>query len=58
MRPLLIGAFQVYIVLAATIGMRVKYRILVHVLVIAYWWANINHLTGTSCVHDEPAPRP
>ncbi|KAM7212029.1 Acyltransferase 3 [Rhypophila decipiens] len=47
MRPLLIGAFQVYIVLAATIGMRFKYRILVHVLLCAYWWLNVGHLTET-----------
>ncbi|KAL2270541.1 hypothetical protein VTJ83DRAFT_2725 [Remersonia thermophila] len=47
MRPLLIGAFQVYIVLAATIGMRFKYRVLVHVLLITYWWMNVNYLTET-----------
>ena len=46
MRPLLIGAFQVYIVLAATIGMRFKYRILVHVLLIFYWLFNVGYLTG------------
>lgn len=48
MRPLLIGAFQVYIVLAASIGMRFKYRITCHVLLIVYWWANVNPLTGMS----------
>ncbi|KAG7291133.1 hypothetical protein NEMBOFW57_001144 [Staphylotrichum longicolle] len=47
MRPLLIGAFQVYIVLAATIGMRFKYRMLVHVLLILYWLMNVNALTET-----------
>ncbi|KAJ4303932.1 hypothetical protein N0V88_001532 [Collariella sp. IMI 366227] len=47
MRPLLIGAFQVYIVLAATIGMRFKYRMLVHVLLIMYWLMNVNPLTET-----------
>ncbi|KAK4096445.1 hypothetical protein N658DRAFT_436117 [Parathielavia hyrcaniae] len=47
MRPLLIGAFQVYIVLAATIGMRFKYRVLVHVLLILYWLMNVNALTET-----------
>ncbi|KAK4196036.1 acyltransferase 3 [Triangularia verruculosa] len=47
MRPLLIGAFQVYIVLAATIGMRFKYRVLVHVLLITYWLMNVGHLTET-----------
>jgi len=47
MRPLLIGAFQVYIVLAATIGMRFKYRILVHVMLIVYWLMNHNALTET-----------
>lgn len=47
MRPLLVGAFQVYIVLAATIGMRFKYRIAVHVLLIAYWLLNVGALTET-----------
>ncbi|KAK1756389.1 acyltransferase 3 [Echria macrotheca] len=47
MRPLLIGAFQVYVVLAATIGMRFKYRILVHVLMIFYWLYNVGFLTET-----------
>lgn len=51
MRPLLIGAFQVYIVLAATIGMRFKYRMLVHVLMVLYWLINVNALTGTSSAH-------
>ncbi len=50
MRPLLIGAFQVYIVLAATIGMRFRYRMLVHVLLILYWLMNVNALTGTCCM--------
>lgn len=48
MRPLLIGAFQVYGVLAATVGMRFKYRVLVHVLLILYWLMNVNPLTGAS----------
>ncbi|KAH6838499.1 acyltransferase family-domain-containing protein [Chaetomium sp. MPI-CAGE-AT-0009] len=47
MRPLLIGAFQVYIVLAATIGMRFKYRMLVHILMVLYWLINVNALTET-----------
>ncbi|KAH6624102.1 acyltransferase 3 [Chaetomium sp. MPI-SDFR-AT-0129] len=47
MRPLLVGAFQVYIVLAATIGMRFKYRVLVHVMLILYWLMNHNALTET-----------
>ncbi|KAL2167108.1 hypothetical protein VTG60DRAFT_1699 [Thermothelomyces hinnuleus] len=47
MRPLLVGAFQVYIVLAATIGMRFKYRMLVHVMLILYWLLNHNRLTET-----------
>ncbi|KAK3983974.1 acyltransferase 3 [Cladorrhinum sp. PSN332] len=47
MRPLLIGAFQVYIALAATIGMRFKYRILVHVMLLSYWLMNTGHLTET-----------
>lgn len=46
MRPLLIGAFQVYVVLAATIGMQFRYRIAVHVFMLAYWWMNTNALTG------------
>jgi peptidoglycan/LPS O-acetylase OafA/YrhL len=55
MRPLLIGAFQVYVVLAATIGMRFKYRMLVHVLMVLYWLINVNALTGTSSAHMQPA---
>ena len=47
MRPLLIGAFQVYVVLAATIGMRFRYRILVHIFLIFYWLFNVGYLTGT-----------
>lgn len=38
LRPLLIGAFQVYLVLMGTIGMRFRYRILVHLLLMGYWW--------------------
>jgi len=48
MRPLLIGAFQVYVVLAATVGMRFKYRMLVHILMITYWLMNTQRLTGKS----------
>jgi hypothetical protein len=48
MRPLLIGAFQVYVVLAATIGMRFKYRIVVHVLLLSYWLLNTAPMTGMS----------
>ncbi|KAK0717670.1 acyltransferase 3 [Lasiosphaeria miniovina] len=47
MRPLLVGAFQVYVVLAATIGMRFKYRMLVHVLLFLYWLMNVEPLTET-----------
>lgn len=47
MRPLLIGAFQVYVVLAATIGMRFRYRLLVHILLIFYWLSNNAYLTET-----------
>ncbi|KAK3368740.1 acyltransferase family-domain-containing protein [Podospora didyma] len=47
MRPLLVGAFQVYIVLAATIGMRFRYRIMVHVLLMLYWLMNVGALTET-----------
>ncbi len=46
MRPLLVGAFQVYITLAATVGMRFGYRIVVHVLLILYWLMNEGVLTG------------
>ncbi|KAL1861398.1 hypothetical protein Daus18300_008929 [Diaporthe australafricana] len=47
MRPLLVGAFQVYILLAATMGMRVKYRMVVHALLMAYWWLNRQANTET-----------
>jgi peptidoglycan/LPS O-acetylase OafA/YrhL len=47
MRPLLIGAFQVYVVLAATIGMRFRYRLLIHILLIFYWLCNTAYLTET-----------
>ncbi|KAH8804496.1 acyltransferase 3 [Xylogone sp. PMI_703] len=47
MRPLLIGAFQVYIVLAATMGMKFKYRITVHGMLMAYWWGNKKDFTET-----------
>jgi hypothetical protein len=46
MKPLLVGAFQVYICLAATIGMRFRYRILLYVLLLAYWWLNKEPYTG------------
>jgi Acyltransferase family len=48
MRPLLIGAFQVYVCLAATLRMRFRYRILVHVLLMVYWMLNNNELAGRS----------
>ncbi|RFU29839.1 hypothetical protein B7463_g6502, partial [Scytalidium lignicola] len=47
MRPLLIGAFQVYIALAATMGMKFKYRITVHAMLMAYWWRNRKDFTET-----------
>ncbi|RKU47786.1 hypothetical protein DL546_006687 [Coniochaeta pulveracea] len=47
MRPLLIGAFQVYVVLAATIGMRFRYRIVVHLLLLSYWLLNTSVMTET-----------
>jgi hypothetical protein len=47
MRPLLIGAFQVYVVLAATIGMRFRYRIVVHLLLLSYWLINTSVMTET-----------
>jgi hypothetical protein len=46
MRPLLIGAFQVYICLSATSGMRFRYRILVHLLLWVYWILNHGDFTG------------
>jgi hypothetical protein len=49
MRPLLIGAFQVYVALAATVGMRFRYRILVHFLLLAYWLLNTAPMTGMFC---------
>jgi hypothetical protein len=55
MRPLLIGAFQVYLTLAATIGMRFKYRIMVHVLLLSYWLVNTAALTGVY-IFLEPLP--
>ena len=54
MRPLLVGAFQVYVTLAATIGMRFKYRILVHFLLLSYWLLNTAVLTGTYNRQDAP----
>ncbi len=48
MRPLLIGAFQVYICLAVTIGMRFRYRIVFHILLMTYWWLNREPFTGKS----------
>lgn len=47
MRPLLVGAFQVYVTLAATIGMRFRYRILVHLLLLSYWLMDTAPMTGT-----------
>lgn len=47
MRPLLAGAFQVYILLAATMGMRLRYRMVVHLLLMAYWWLNRQANTET-----------
>jgi hypothetical protein len=47
MRPLLIGAFQVYLVLMGTIGMRFRYRILVHLTLMAYWWQSREPDVGT-----------
>lgn len=38
MRPLLIGAFQVYLVLMGTMGMRFRYRVMVHLSLMVYWW--------------------
>lgn len=57
MRPLLIGAFQVYVALAATVGMRFKYRILVHLLLLSYWLLNTAPMTGSSSyIHPVPVP--
>lgn len=56
MRPLLVGAFQVYVLLAATMGMRLKYRLTVHVLLMAYWWLNREVHTGESVENARPCP--
>lgn len=44
--PLLVGAFQVYLVLLVTMGARFRYRIVIHVLLMAYWWLNQAPFTG------------
>lgn len=46
MRPLLVGAFQVYVLVAATMGMRFRYRVVVHVALLIYWWLNRAQFTG------------
>lgn len=53
MRPLLIGAFQVYIVLMGTMGMRFRYRIFVHLGLMAYWWQSKEPFVGT-CLASTP----
>jgi hypothetical protein len=55
LRPLLVGAFQVYVMLAATLGMRFKYRITIHILLISYWWLNPRSLTGKSIHSHQPS---
>ncbi|KAJ2902919.1 hypothetical protein MKZ38_010650 [Zalerion maritima] len=47
MKRLLIGAFQVYGVLIVTMGMRFRYRIMVNVTLLAYWWLNRGPFTET-----------
>lgn len=47
MRPLLIGAFQVYLVLMGTMGMRFRFRIFVHLGLITYWWQSTEKFVGT-----------
>jgi hypothetical protein len=46
MRPLLIGAFQVYLVLLGTMGMRFRYRVMVHLMLMAYWWQSREPYVG------------
>lgn len=45
--PLLVGAFQVYLVLVVTMGSRFRYRVVVHVGLLGYWWLNQEPFTGT-----------
>lgn len=47
MRPLLIGAFQVYVCLAATMGMMFHYRVMIYAFLWVYWWLNPQPFTGT-----------
>lgn len=51
MLPLLMGAFQVYLVLLATMGCRFRYRVAVQVLLMTYWWLNQEPFTGESFVY-------
>lgn len=44
--PLLVGAFQVYLVVLATMGSRLMYRLGVHGLIMLYWWLNREPYTG------------
>ncbi|KAF2816198.1 uncharacterized protein BDZ99DRAFT_406765, partial [Mytilinidion resinicola] len=47
MLRLLVGAFHVYITLAATMAMRLRYRIAVYVGMILYWWQDASQMTET-----------
>jgi len=47
MQPLLVGAFQVYITLAATMAMRFRYRIAIYLAMMAYWWQDTAALSET-----------
>lgn len=46
LKPLLIGAFQVYILVALMVGMRLKYRLILHSALMMYWWLNTGVYTG------------
>lgn len=48
MLGLLVGAFQIYITLAATMAMKLRYRIAVYLLMMAYWWQNTAEYSGMS----------
>lgn len=54
--PLLVGAFQVYLVVLATMGSRFRYRLAIYILLMWYWWLNQEpfagtHLYGRKCDH-------
>lgn len=46
MLPLLMGAFQVYLVVLCTMGSRFRWRMGVHLLLLGYWWLNQEPFAG------------